>query len=353
MSLQTTCLGAFPKPDYLPIKDWFSVDHGMTDQGGKVTRDYSEAMRQANAETEALFVRATREAVEAQVNAGIDILSDGEQRRENYIHYHCRHLEGFDFDNLEARVLRDGAYEAELPVIRSDIKAKGVEFLQRDYEIAQSFTSHPVKLTVPGPLTIMDTTVNDHYEDPQKLAFDLADNLNVAIRGLADAGCPYIQVDEPLFAREVERALHYGVEALDRCFHKVPSQVVRVMHMCCGYPNHLDDEVYHKADQSCYFQLADAVDRTSVQQISIEDAHRYNDLSLLEQFPRSTVIFGAVAVAKSRVEEVDEIVDRLRAALEHIDRERLVAAPDCGLGLLGHDLAVAKLTRLAAAAKVV
>ena len=123
-------------------------------------------------------------------------------------------------------------------------------------------------------------------------------------------------------------------------FHKVPSQVVRVMHMCCGYPNHLDDEVYHKADQNCYFQLADAVDRTSVQQISIEDAHRHNDLSLLEQFPRSTIIFGAVAVAKSRVEEVEEIVERLRAALGHIDRERLMAAPDCGLGLLGRDLAV-------------
>ena len=353
MALQTTCLGAFPKPDYLPIKDWFSVDHGMTDQGGKVTREYSEAMASANAETEALFVRATREAIAAQVDAGIDVVSDGEQRRENYIHYHCRHLAGFDFENLEARVLRDGAYEAELPAIRKDIKARGTDFLCRDYEIAQGLTSHPVKITVPGPLTIMDTTFNAHYEDEQKLAFDLADALNVAIRALADAGCPYIQVDEPLFARAVERALTYGVEALDRCFHKVPAQVVRVMHMCCGYPNHLDDEHYHKADQNCYFELADAVDRTSVQQISIEDAHRYNDLSLLEQFPRSTIIFGAVAIAKSQVEDVDEVVERLRKALDHIDRERLVAAPDCGLGLLGKTLAVDKLRVLAKAAKAV
>ncbi len=353
MALQTTCLGAFPKPDYLPIKDWFSVDHGMTDQGGKVTRDYSEAIQVADAETEALFQKATREAVEAQVNAGIDIVSDGEQRRENYIHYHCRHLDGFDFENLEARVLRDGAYEAELPAIRSNIAARGVEFLQRDYEVAQGFTSHPVKITVPGPLTIMDTTYNAHYEDEQKLAFDLADAINVAVRCLADAGCPYIQVDEPLFARAVDRALNYGVEALDRCFHKVPSEVVRVMHMCCGYPSHLDDEVYHKADQNCYFELADAVDRTSVHQVSIEDAHRHNDLALLEKFSRSTILFGAVAIAKSRVEEVDEVVERLRAALNHIDRERLVAAPDCGLGLLGQTRAVDKLKVLSAAAKVV
>ena len=353
MGLQTTCLGAFPKPDYLPIKDWFTVDHGMTDQGGKVTRDYSEAMRKADQETEALFVRATKEAVEAQAESGIDVVSDGEQRRENYIHYHCRNLEGFDFDNLEARVLRDGAYESELPVIRSDIKARDITFLQRDYKIAQGFTSHPVKITVPGPLTIMDTTVNGHYEEEQKLAFDLADALNAAIRGLADAGCPHIQVDEPLFARAVERALHYGVEALDRCFHKVPGEVVRVMHMCCGYPNHLDDEEYHKADPNCYFELADAVDRTSVNQVSIEDAHRHNDLSLLEQFSRSSIIFGSVAIAKSKVEEVDEVVERLRKALDHIDRERLIAAPDCGLGLLGKTLAMDKLRILSAAAKAV
>jgi 5-methyltetrahydropteroyltriglutamate--homocysteine methyltransferase len=357
MGLKTTCIGAFPKPDYLPIKDWFSVDHGLTDQGGKVTRDYTQAMQNADTQTETLFVRATSEAVEAQVNAGIDVPSDGEQRRENYIHYHCRHLDGFDFENLTARVLRDGAYETELPTIRGPIRAPQTpdtaKFLARDYEIAQSFTKKPVKVTVPGPLTIMDTTVNAHYEDERKLAADLADALNVGVRALADAGCTYIQVDEPLFARSVDRALAFGVDALDRCFHKVPANVIRVMHMCCGYPNHVDDEEYHKADPQSYFDLAEAIDRSSVHQVSIEDAHRHNDLSLLEVFERSTVLFGAVAIAKSRVEPVEEVVERLQAALEHIDKDRLWAAPDCGLGLIGHSLARAKLDVLCRAAEAV
>lgn len=353
MALKTTCVGAFPKPDYLPIKDWFSVDHGMTDQGGKVTRDYTDAMAKADTETEALFVRATKEAVLAQTEMGIDVPTDGEQRRENYIHYHCRHLDGFDFENLTSRVLRDGAYEAELPTIRGPIKGHEAQFLARDYEIAQSFTDRPVKITVPGPLTIMDTTVNDYYEDERELAADLADALNIGVRALADAGCQYIQIDEPLFARSVDRALAFGVDGLDRCFHKVPGEVTRVMHMCCGYPNHVDDEEYHKADRQTYFDLAEAVDHSSVNQVSIEDAHRHNDLSLLEKFSRSTVMFGTVAIAKSRVEPVEELVDRLKVALDHIDRERLWVSPDCGLGLIGHDLAMAKLKNMCEAARAV
>ncbi|MGI9414556.1 MAG: hypothetical protein ACR2PM_12855, partial [Hyphomicrobiales bacterium] len=111
MALTTTCLGAYPKPDYLPFRDWFTLRDGMTSAGGDVTREYSDAVSQADDEFETLVRRATREAVEDQVGAGIDVPSDGEQRRENYIHYHCRHLTGFDFTNLTHRVLRDGAYE--------------------------------------------------------------------------------------------------------------------------------------------------------------------------------------------------------------------------------------------------
>ncbi|MGI9414244.1 MAG: hypothetical protein ACR2PM_11280, partial [Hyphomicrobiales bacterium] len=272
---------------------------------------------------------------------------------ENYIHYHCRHLTGFDFTNLTHRVLRDGAYETELPTIAGKIEPMGEHFLTRDFEIAQGFTDRPVKLTVPGAVTIMDTTANAHYADDRALAFDIADALNYEIRALAEAGCRYIQVDEPLFARRVDAALDYGVECLERAFDGVPDGVTRVMHMCCGYPNHVDDQAYHKADPESYVRLADALDRSSVQQISIEDAHRHNDLSLLERFSRSTVLFGSVAIAKSRIEPVGEIAARLSGALEHIDRDRLVVAPDCGLGLLSRDLAVAKLTNMCAAARSV
>lgn len=351
MAIRTTCIGAYPKPDNLPIRDWFQIDQGLTSDGSAITRRYTEVMSSAGAELEALLVEATQRAVEDQITCGVDIPTDGEQRRENYIHYHCRHLEGFDFDNLSKTVLRDGAYSAELPSITGKIGPKGDHFLDRDFEIAQSFTDRPIKITVPGPTTIMDTTVDRFYRDERQLAFALADALNFEIRALAEAGCRYIQVDEPLFARNVERALDFGVECLDRCFDGIADDVTRVMHMCCGYPEHLDDEYYHKADPACYFQLAEAVDRSTIHQVSIEDAHRYNDLSLLEKFQTSTVIFGTVAIAQSRLEPVEQIRERLKAALRHIDQEHLIAAPDCGLAMLGRELAMRKLNHLSEAAR--
>ncbi|MCC2110744.1 MAG: cobalamin-independent methionine synthase II family protein, partial [Hyphomicrobiales bacterium] len=342
-----------PKPDYVPLKDWFQVEGGLTATGGEVTRRASAALASSDGDIEALYVRATKAAIEDQIAAGIDVPTDGEQRRENYIHYHCRHIAGIDFQNLTERTLRGGAYTTELPTIAAAVAPRNEHFLDRDFRVAQSFTDRPVKITVPGPLTIMDTTANVHYDNEAKLARDLADALNFEIRALAEAGCRYIQVDEPVFARNVERALAFGVECLDRCFDGVPDDVVRVMHMCCGYPEHLDDDHYPKADPQSYFQLAEALDRSSVEQISIEDAHRHNDLGLLEKFARTSIVFGAVAIADSRVESIEEIVDRLRLALDHVDRERLIAAPDCGLAMLGRDLALEKLNNLCAAARVV
>jgi 5-methyltetrahydropteroyltriglutamate--homocysteine methyltransferase len=219
--------------------------------------------------------------------------------------------------------------------------------------VAQGFSPRQVKITVPGPVTITDTVANRHYADDRSLAFDLAAALNFEIRALAAAGCEYIQVDEPLFARKVDAALDYGIECLERCFDGVPDHVTRVVHICCGYPNHLDDRDYHKADPESYFRLAHALDGAAIHQVSIEDAHRHNDLTLLDEFRDKTVVFGVVAVAKSRVEAVEEVAMRLTEALDHIDRSRLVAAPDCGLGLLGQRLARAKLAVLCEAARSV
>jgi len=351
MPLLTTTIGAYPKPHWLPITDWFKKEAGQTVAGGEVTQRMTRALKAPDTETEQAAVKATHQAVTDQVEAGISIPTDGEQRRENYIHYHCRHLEGFDFENLTHRSLRGGAYEADLPSIRAKVRPKGNHFLDRDFRIAQAATDHPVKITVPGPLTIMDTTANIHYADEQQLAFDLADALNFEIRALADVGCRYIQVDEPVFARQSERALKFGVECLERCFHGVPEGVTRVMHMCCGYPAKLDDNDYKKADPQSYLALAPALDQSTIDQISIEDAHRHNDPALFELFKRATLILGSVAIAQSRIESIDEISARLGTVLEHIDGHRLVAAPDCGLGYLSRELAIAKLGNLSAAAR--
>ena len=248
--LRTTCIGAYPKPDWLPVRDWFQLENGQSSAGSEVTRRYSAAIAGADAGLEKKFIEATRQAVADQIACGIDIPTDGEQRRENYIHYHCRHLDGFDFDNLTHRIVRGGAYETDLPTIRGRVRAKPGHFLDRDWVIAQNFTDRPVKITVPGPVTIMDTTADAFYGDERALAFDLAAALNHEIRALADAGCAQIQVDEPMFARRPEAALSYGLEALERCFHKAGEGVTRTMHMCCGYPNHLDDTTYPKADRA-------------------------------------------------------------------------------------------------------
>ena len=153
-----------------------------------------------------------------------------------------------------------------------------------------------------------------------------------------------------MFARQVEDALAFGLEHLERCFHKVPRGTERIVHVCCGYPDRLDAEDYPKAPNAAYLELAGGLDEVAIDAVSIEDAHRPNDLSLLERFSRNKVILGVIAIARSRVEEVEEVRDRLRAALDHIDPHRLLAAPDCGLGLLGRDLARAKLKVLTEAA---
>ena len=344
----TTVIGAYPKPDYVPIEDWFGKTGG-TDTS-RPTSGYAETMRQHAAEIEEILDRATREVVQEQDALGIDVPSDGEVRRENYIHYHCRNLTGFDFDHLTTRTMR-GHYEAHLPTITGPLVA-GAPFLVRDWQVAQSATRKPVKITVPGPMTIGDSTADAHYPDPAARSAALADVLNVEIRRLAEAGCQEIQVDEPLFARRVEDALAFGIENLGRCFHGVPDQVTRTVHICCGYPDKLDPkEDYPKAPMSSYSRLSSALDEAGVDVISLEDAHRHNDLALLESFKHKTVILGVVAIARSRIESVEEVRLRLVQALEHIDRSRLMAGPDCGLGFLGPDLTRRKLERMVAAVR--
>jgi 5-methyltetrahydropteroyltriglutamate--homocysteine methyltransferase len=287
--------------------------------------------------------------VKAQVAAGIDIPTDGEIRRDNYIHYHCRHMTGFEPETLTERSMRNGAWTAAVPTFTGPVRATE-PFLVRDWQIAQAATEKPVKITVPGPLTISDSTADIHYGDARAWCRDLAQALNAEIRALAEAGCRHIQVDEPLFARLPDQALDYGVENLERCFQGVPATVTRTMHMCCGYPDKLDETDYVKADPEVYQRLAGAIDASLIDAVSLEDAHRHNDLSLLDKFQSTKVIFGSVEIASSRVEPVEEIRARLQAALDHIDADRLIAAPDCGLIMLGRELAVAKLENLAKAA---
>ena len=348
MPLLTTTIGAYPKPDYVTIPDWFT---DRTDKMRNPTRDYVEALRALGDQGEAVFVRATREVVLDQVDAGIDIPTDGEVRRENYIHYHCRHLDGIDFDKLTTVNIRNGAYaDARLATITAAVRARE-SFLTHDLRIAQSFTDRSIKITMPGPMTISGTVADKFYDDPRKRGVDIAQALNHEIRALVESGARHVQIDEPIFARRPAEALEYGIEHIDRCFEGVPDGVTRTVHMCCGYPDALDNPEFPKADIESYVQIATAIEDSTIQAVSIEDAHRHNDLSMLEAFETTTVILGVVDVSSSRIETVDEIEARLEEALGHIDPHRLIAAPDCGLGLLTRSMAIEKLVNLVTAAK--
>lgn len=350
MPLLTTTIGAYPKPDYVPISNWSDlVEEG---QPLRLIEAYDQAMTEAGEAAEALFLRGTKQAIDDQLEAGIEILTDGEIRREDYIYYHCRHLGGMDFTSTSFKTTRDGAFTNITPTITGPICA-GETFLPSEWRIAQGFADRPVKATLPGPLTITDSTSDRHYSNDAKLGADLAAALNVEVRALAEAGCRNIQIDEPIFARRPEHALAFGFENLERCFHGVPREVTRTVHACCGYPDRLDNPHYPKAPQDSYLRLADAFEASTIDALSIEDAHRHNDLTLLERFKTTTVILGVVTVSQSRIETIDEVKARLKQALDHINASRLIAAPDCGLAMLGREQAMLKLKNLVVAAKSV
>lgn len=350
MPVRTTCIGAYPKPEYVRLPDWFSIPAGP--DSADPTETWQAAFDALGPDAADILDRGVAEAIADQVDAGIDVPTDGEIPRENYIHYHCRHLQGFDFSTLTEKVLRNGAYTARLPTITGPVAARDV-FLVDDYRRAQAHCDRPVKITMPGPMTITDTNADDYYHDPARLGADLADALNREVLALAEAGCRHIQIDEPLFARKPTEALAYGFANLERAFAHCPPEVTRTVHMCCGYPDRLDNPDYPKADRHAYLELADAIEASSIDAVSLEDAHRPNAAALFERFRQTTLIIGFVAVARSRVEEVEEIRRRMREVLAVVDAERLVAAPDCGLGLLGRERARAKLDHLCRAARAV
>ena len=345
----TTVIGAYPKPDYLKITDWFNAKGG-TDTATP-TKFYEDEIKKMGVDAEAIFDKAAKEVIKDQLDCGIDIITDGEIKRENYIHYHCRHLNGVDFNTLTEKVARTGNYKCWLPTITNKISAAG-PFLVDEWKSNQSLSNKPVKVTIPGPMTITDTIANTHYTSDEEMGYDLAIAINVEIKRLVDAGCKYIQVDEPLFARKPDNALAFGIKNLEKCFEEInQSDVEKITHICCGYPDKIDAENYPKAPLDSYTKIAKALDNSKIDSVSLEDAHRYNDLSLLKNYKNTKIIFGVIKIASSKIETVEEIESRIKETLKFITKEQLIAAPDCGLGHLNRELAIKKLKIMSLAAK--
>ena len=260
----TTVIGAYPKPNYLKITDWFNASGGTDTQFP--TKFYNNEIKQMGNEAEELFIRATKEIIHDQEECGIDIITDGEVRRENYIHYHCRHLEGIDFNNLTEKVARTGNYKCWLPTITNKVSAAD-PFLVDEWKSNQTLTDKPLKITIPGPMTITDTIANTYYKSDEEMGNDLAIAINIEIKRLVEAGCKYIQVDEPLFARKPENALAFGIENLEKCFEGLNQDVEKITHICCGYPNKLDVVDYPKAPLESYKKIAKSLDNSKIETV--------------------------------------------------------------------------------------
>ena len=345
----TTVIGAYPKPSFLQLPDWFNAEGGTDTL--KPTVDYNNAIKKMGEDAESIFLKAAAEVINDQIECGIDIVTDGEVRRENYIHYHCRHITGVDFNTLTEKIARTGNYKCWLPTIVAKVEAQD-SFLVHDWKVSQKLSSKPVKITIPGPMTIADTIANTYYKSDDKMGFDLAGVINVEIKRLQKAGCKYIQVDEPLFARKPQQAIDFGIDNLSKCFEGLENtEIEKITHICCGYPDKLDVINYPKAPSDSYKKIAKALDASLIDTVSIEDAHRYNDLELLRNFTKTKIIFGLIKIASSQIETKEEIENRVLDALNYIDKQQLIAAPDCGLGHLPRQLAIEKLKIMVDVAK--
>lgn len=338
--LEITVVGSYPKPEYLKIPDWFkdgmenyNVDH------------YNKFIQSNPDDLEKQIEKATQEVINEQIELGINIISDGEVRRENYIHYFCRFLQGFEFNQLRTILIRNGNFKYRAPMITSPIKHPGKSILANEWKMSQKMSSVPVKITIPGPMTILDTVYNDYYVNEEDAGLSLAIAIKEEIKYLFKAGCQYIQIDEPILAREPEKGLKYGIKHLEKCFEDTPKNIKKIIHICCGYPNHLDQDDYPKANHNAYHQLAPVLNESPfIDAVSLEDAHRKNDLSLFKKFDKTEVILGVVNISSTRIETVEEIKKRIEEVLKIT--KLLTISPDCGLAMLPKDICIKKLKNM-------
>jgi 5-methyltetrahydropteroyltriglutamate--homocysteine methyltransferase len=329
--IPTTIIGSLPKPSWL-TPDWYSIAGNWRLSG--------EALREAQDD-------ATRLAVAEQTAAGIDIICDGEQRRSTHHTYFLAQLNGVDFKTLKPKVARAGKLTQDVPCVVAAISLKTRETLD-DYGFVRGLTPAPVKMTLPGPSTLVDGALDEYYGDERTLAFAYADALNVEMRALAAAGCQMIQLDEPAVTRLPEKLHAWGVEALDRAFAGV--NAITCVHVCYGYGQRARGG---KVWKHGYDEILPAIARAHVAQVSLEFAEPALPPSLLQMLPGKVIQYGVIDVGRNDVETPEQVADRLRAALEVVPADRLIAAPDCGCTALPRAVARAKLDAMVAGARSV
>lgn len=350
MPLQTTVIGSMPKPDYFKIPDWFWCQAA---DGCYQPVTYNKFIQNIDQEEYLnLRERALSDTIDVQTCLGLSVITDGEIDRENYVMGFCRKLSGFDFVHTEKVQARDGACSMDVPVIRSKVDVINPGNCAKEWLKTQQLSNVPVKYTIPGPMTILNSAINKFYKTDDEASKALHEVINDEILLLAKAGCKHIQIDEPVLVRNVEEAKRRGIEHAAKCFQGTGPDVEKIIHICCGYPTYLDQKDYKKADSDAYLQIAQQIDDSTFDTVSLEDAHRPNSLDLFRRFKQTNIILGVVQICQSRIETVEEIRERVKQVLTVLPppAPRLRLAPDCGLGFLPVDVLRAKLTNMVAVA---
>ena len=335
--LPTTVVGSYPQPDWLVDRDKLLSRLPPRVRARDVWRVAEPWLEQAQDD-------ATIVAIRDMERAGIDILTDGEIRRESYSNRFATALDGIDLDNPGQRASRSGRPDIVPRVVGKIVRKHPVEV--RDVQFLRSNTDRPIKITVPGPFTMTQQAVDDFYGDEARLAMDFAVALNEEIHDLERAGADVIQIDEPYLQARAEPARQYAVEAIDRALRDVRARTV--LHTCFGY-----GLVVKNKPANVGYPFLEELAQTSVDQISIEAAQPNLDLSVLERMRDKTMMVGVIDLGTADVEEQSTVEARIRAALRHIDPERLVLAPDCGMKYLPRAAAFAKLQVMVRAASAV
>jgi 5-methyltetrahydropteroyltriglutamate--homocysteine methyltransferase len=333
--LPTSLVGSYAQPEWLIDRKKLAGRFPPRVRAKELWRVAPEWLEQAQDD-------ATLVAIREQERAGLDIITDGEMRRESYSNRFATALEGVDIDNPGTALDRSG-HPNPVPRVAGKVRRKHpVEV--RDVKFLRANTDRTIKITVPGPFTMSQQAQNDFYKDEEELALDYAAAVNAEIKDLFAAGADIVQIDEPYMQARPEKARKYGLKAFNAALDGVKGTTA--VHICFGYAAiiHVRPEAY-----SFLPELANS----PVQQISIETAQSNLDCSVLKTLPGKTIILGVLDLSDMSIETPQVVADRIRRALPHVPAERIVVAPDCGLKYLPREVAYGKTRAMVEGAAIV
>ena len=326
--LPTTVVGSYPQPDWLIDRAALTAQAPPRVRLETLWRVPKPYLQEAQDDATALAIRAMEQA-------GIDIVSDGEMRRESYSNRFATALDGVDLDNPGQIPSRTGRLQLVPRVVGPIRRRHAVE--QRDVEFLRRNTDRRIKITLPGPFTLSQQALDEHYRDEEALAMAYADAVNAEAKDLKAAGADVIQLDEPYMQGMPEKARRFAVKAINRALLGVPGPTA--VHLCFGYAYIV------KGKPAGYSFLAELAE-VSADQISIEAAQPRLDLGILRDLAPKVVMVGVLDLADPMVENAETVADRIRTALKFAAPERIIPAPDCGMKYLPRDIAFGKLKAL-------